>query len=263
MSRQRERITIYDVIQVASEQGEWVNGEFEGIVSNPTQGQGNKPSKCKLTDPDSNAEIGLAWFGGDFMKMRGATILVHGDGNKAKLYRGNTEVTIGKNGLVNVVTAATRPASTEMNEKTNAAGNEPPQKESAPPKQAVTPAQMLNRFHATMKRSALLLIHARQYARDIETKEGGPMPAEQFQATVSSLFITAKDRGLLDTVPAPREVKDGKIVPFVPVKDPDAEAKAAAAREAEQAKREAEEKKRAEEERKKREQDELNEDVPF
>lgn len=56
-------------------------------------------------------------------------------------------------------------------------------------------------FHKTMKRMALLYCHAKDYAAEIDKRTPFTTP-EQEQACVSTLFIAADRRNLLDIVPA-------------------------------------------------------------
>lgn len=252
---------VYDVIRFATDAGDWVNGEFEAIVSNAKQGQGNKPSKCDLCDPDNaNTKVVGAWFGGDFTRMVGARVHIGGSGNKAKNYRGAVEFTIGKNGFLNVLQAGATPPprSSTPNEKTNAAGNAP--RTSTPAAHPPSAIEIANHFHKVMKKSSLLWAHSFQYASETEAKMKIKLPEPTFQALVSSLFITAKDKGLGDLVPALR-ANDDKGIPIAYVaaakpEDPDAAAKKAEA--------ERVEKERAEKAaRDKAEREKLDEDVPF
>lgn len=259
MSRQAERITVYDVVGAATDEGEWVNGEFLAVIRNATAAQGKKPSKADLCDPDSpNIKIVGVWFGGDFCRLEGATCLFGGQGMKAKTYKGKAELTIGDKATVNVETAApagaARPASPAPAADTKRTA----------PGHAATPQEAAKHFHLRMKKTALLWLHAEQYAEDAWRKLPTGSPARSsdglFQSLVSSLFITAKDHGLLEAPPALRDLDEaGNPKPFVPAPvaapDPDAVAKAAA---------EAAEKARlAAEAEAKRKQEQLDEDVPF
>lgn len=261
MNRNAEKITVYDVVQAATDAGEWVNGEFEAIVSNAKQGQGRKPSKCDLCDPDSaNVKVVGVWFGGDFTRMEGARVLVSGQGIKAKNYKGAVEVTIGDKALVNVLVAGTgaAPRPSTPNDKTNAAGNAP--RAGAPAAHPPSAIDIANNFHKVMKKSSLLWAHCFQYAQNTQVVLKTELPDSTFQALVSSLFITAKDKGLADLVPALRPVDQGGVpTPYVAAakpEDPDAAAKKA---EAERAEKERAEKAA----REKAEREKLDEDVPF
>lgn len=248
-------ITLYDVVTNATEAGEWVNGEFQAIVQNATQGQGNKPSKADLIDPDNNnISCAVGWFGGDFVRLSGSLCHFGGKGMKIKSYRGKPELTLGKETTVNIITAAPEP-------KSNSAATPPQGKPLSPGAAALSkdPSEQAVIFHRTMKKIALFYLHCDQYVLDIERKRGVLLP-EQRQAAVASLFITGKDKGLLDIVPPARPVDDkGLPFAFVPPDkkpaDPEAEAKAAAeaARVAELKAREQAAKRQAE----------LDEDVPF
>jgi hypothetical protein len=131
-------------------------------------------------------------------------------------------------------------------------------------------------FHREMSKTGLLWAHCYQYAMNVEQKVaeiGERLPEGIFQSLVSSLFITGKDRGLLEKPPALREVgKDGIPFKFVPpAPDPaaieaeklrkaaeaEAQRKAAEAEEAAKRAREAAAHKPA------AQQENLDEDVPF
>lgn len=253
----KHQITVYDVVALATDDGEWVDGEFQAVVRNATAKQGNKPSKADLCDPDSpNIKVKASAFGNvDFTDLLGATCLFSGKGMKVKIYKGVAELNLSDKAVINVVTAAPagqgRPAMAPANPSVQGG------RRLAPPP-AITPAEQASKFHRTLKKQALLWLHAYQYASDIEAKLGVVLPADLRQSVISSMFITAKDQGLLDIVPALREVKDGKLVPFVAPKvdAPDPEE---AARKAAEAAEEARRRHEAEEAAKR----ELDEDVPF
>lgn len=251
-------ITLGAISASATEEGTWVNGPFEAIVKNakmggPSQGGKNKPSKCCLVDPrDPNSVIWAAWFGGQFNKFEDKVVRFSGKGIKVSLFRGNAEVNIGKDTVVEMVGDA----------PPNVTAPAPKAKHEVPLKPGEDPAV---RFHREMKKTGLLWAHCFQYAENTAQKITANLPPDMFQCLVSSLFITAKDRGLLDKIPALREYDDkGLPIPFIaPRPDP-----AAAVAEAERIKREAEEKaRRAAEEEKARQlaaqQESVDEDVPF
>lgn len=250
------RVTVYDVITAATDAGDWVNGEFEAVVRNATAGQGRKPSKADLHDPTSpNIKIAATWFGGDFVRLSGSTCLFHGQGMKTKTYRGTPELSMGDKVMVNVTVAAPEPTSRNAAPTTNA-GRAPTPRTPPPP---ASPEDTAKHFHKTMKKISLLWLHSRQYVCDIIDRDGGEFTEALEQAAIASVFITAKDQGLLDRLPALRAVaEDGGIAPFVPAPpkpaDP-AEAERVAAEAAARAKREAEEKAK--------QQAALDEDVPF
>ena len=261
MSRTEEKLTIYDVNQIATENGEWVNGSFQGVVENPTQGQGRKPSKCTLRDPDTNATVKLAVFGGtDLMRMRGALVECSGDGMKAKLYKGEVEVTIGDKAHINVISAPPRNAPAPQ--QSAPASNPAPR--NAPPAHPATAAEIAKNFHITMRKIGLLLMHSQQYAFDFakkweDTSGGHKLTDEQFQSVRTSFFMTAKDRGLLDIQPGPRAFDSAAGV-FTPYTAPAAPSKTPEQLEAE--KKELE-RKAAEEAELKRQREKLDEDVPY
>lgn len=252
-------INLAAVAAMATEEGAWVNDPFQCVVKNAKMGQPAsqggraKPSKCCLVDPENpNSVLWAAWFGGNFNKYEDKVIRVSGKGTKIGLYQGKPEINIGKEATVEIVGDA-------------------PAALTAPPPAARHPAPAGKpgedpavRFHREMKKTALLWTHCYQYAVNVITKIPEELPDEMFQSLVSSLFITAKERGLLDKIPALRSVDDkGNPIPFVaPTPDP-----AAAVAEAERVKRETEEKARLAAEAEKRrlaeQQENIDEDVPF
>jgi hypothetical protein len=234
MSRNAQRITVYDVVGAATDEGEWIDGEFLAVVTNAKPAQGRKNSEAELCDPDSpNIKTKAVYFGGDFTRFEGATCLFHGQGMKAKIYRGKCELQIGEKTLVNVATAA--PAGAPK----PAAADQP---KHPAPAATLKPEEAANRFHKLMKKTALLWLHAEQYVCDIEAKlpSHRKLTPDLRQSAISSMFITAKDHGLLEIAPALRPVDDGcNPKPYVPVApaapDPAAVAAAAAAAAAEAA----------------------------
>lgn len=261
-----EKITVYDVIGASTDAGEWVNGEFEAIVQNAIAGQGKKPSKADLCDPDSpGIIIKASWFGGaDFVRFSGSRCLFGGQGMKVKNYNGHPDLQMSTKSTVNVLVAAAAPASK------SATGTAPTQ----PQTQARGVAPVLNKediephFHRTMKKIALLYLHSDQYVTDIELKRGMILDPAARQAAIASLFITAKDKGLLDNVPAIRPLDPATKYPvaYVPPKkeatDPEA-AKKEAEEKARVASELAAQKARAEAAEHQRQQENLDEDVPF
>jgi hypothetical protein len=242
-----EKATIAAIINAATADGTWVNEPVEAVVRNARTGQGKKPSKAELCEVGTpGVKILASWFSGDFLQFEGGVIRISGKGTKAKIYKGNCELEIGKNATVEQIGAAPAVASPAD----VASGRTAP------------PAQTEHRFHNEMKRITLLWIHAWQYAKNAEQKLGlrDGLPPEIFQACLSSIFITAKDRGLLERPPATRMIDNqGFPFPYVPAEathDPEAEKK-----ELEAARLAAEEAARKVAEEAKRRA--ANDDVPF
>lgn len=257
-----ETTTLADVCRAATEEGAWINGDLDLVVKRGEPPQGNKPSKASVYDPGTGQEARLVWFGGDLREHEGKVIRVGGKGNKGKLYRGNVEINVGKNGTLTAVGAA--PAA-PLNDKTNAAGND----RRPGPTDARAKVDPTTYFHRELSKTGLLWAHAYQYAQNVEEKvvgAGNSLPEGIFQSLVSSIFITAKDRGLYDRVPALREVgSDDVPLKYVPpAPDPAAieaeQQRKAAAAEAERKAKEAEELARKAREHP---QENLDEDVPF
>lgn len=253
-----QKITVYDVITKATEEGEWINDEFEAVVRNAVAGQGKKPSKADLCDPDNpNVKINASWFhGGDFVALSGARCLFGGQGMKSKIYKGVPDLNMGGKSTANVLVAA--PAGYPRNNPPAAEGS--PAARAAGPK--LSPADVAPHFHRTMKKIALLWMHCDQYVIDIEKRRGVLLP-EQRQGAITSLWMTAKDQGLLENVPALRvlDKTTGLPMPFVPpakpAPDPEEQKRAEEERVAKAA--EAERQRLAHEQQ----QNNLDEDVPF
>ena len=221
--------TIAAIIAAATDEGTWVNDPIEAVVRNARTGQGKKPSKADLYDPGNvGKKITVSWFSGDLLQFEGGVIRISGKGTKAKIYKGETELEIGKNAKVELLGAAPAGAAPAPAAASHAApAGRPPE----------SPEAGAARFHVEMKRIALLRVHAHQYALDVaERIRIDPHDdAELFQSIETSMFMTAKDRGLLERAPAPRELDSaGRPVPFVkpqPAHDPEAEKKAQEERE--------------------------------
>ncbi len=250
--------TLSDVCRIATEAGEWAD-QFDAIVKRGEAPQGNKPSKASCYDPANGKDAKLAWFGGDLRDYEGKTVRIGGKGNKAKLYKGNVEISIGKNGTITVIADA--PAGTPPAQTGNAPTSQPPPAQ----KQRVDPTTY---FHREMQKLTLGYVHSFQYALDVQARMKTPMPQEQFQACVSSLFIEGNKHGLFNAVPKLRDL-DEKGVPFKyvpPTPDPAAvkaeEERKAAAAEAARKAREAEELARKAHNQPDA-QENLDEDVPF
>ncbi len=252
--------TLSDVCRIATEAGEWAD-QFDCIVKRGEGPNGNKPSKASCYDPANGKDARLAWFGGDLRDYEGKTIRIGGKGNKAKLYKGNVEISIGKNGTIAVIAEA--PAGSAPAPSTT-----PPAGQNTPPpaqKQRVDPTTY---FHREMQKLTLGYAHSYQYALDVQARIPKAMPPEQFQACVSSIFIEGNKHGIFAAVPKLREL-DEKGVPFKyvpPVPDPAAvkaeEERKAAAAEAARKAREAEELARKAHNQPDA-QENLDEDVPF
>lgn len=229
-----QKITVYDVINACTEEGQWVNGEFEAIVTNASVGQGKKPSTADLCDPDSQrVMIKASWFGGgNFLEFAGARCLFGGQGMKAKIYQGKNDLQMSAKTLVNILQAGAAPAAATPPPAQRSTAGAAPATASANRAPLVKKEDAEPHFHRTMQRIALLYLHCDQYVTDMEIKRGIIFPPDQRQSAVASLFITSKDKGLLDSLPALR-AKDDKGFPIrytAPAKtvDPEAAAKAAA-----------------------------------
>lgn len=255
----KNQMTVYDVIGAATDEGEWVNGFFHAVVRNAKPRQGNKPSKADLCDPDSpNIKVAAAWFGGDLSDFEGATCIFDGKGMKVKSYKGKAELNIGKDALVNLLTAAPKGAAPAP--AADGGGATPPR---TPPKDTpkVDPTVY---FHRELAKMSLGYLHCLQYAQDIQTKTPGGMPPEQFQACVSSLFIEGNKQGLFAKVPKLRDVDDkGRPVRFVPPTPPAADPAEVERKRLEAEKAAAEEARKRHEEEQRRLQEQQDEDVPF
>lgn len=254
----RELITVYDVIGAATDEGEWVNGEFRAVVRNAKPRQGNKPSKADLCDPDSpNIKVAAAWFGGDLNDFEGATCHFGGKGIKVKSYKGKAELTLGKDATVNIVT----PAAAGTSRPAPVGQNSAPAAAASAPKSDVNPEVY---FHREMAKQALGYLHCLQYAQDIVTKSKVKLPQEQFQACVSSLYIEANKQGILHKVPKLREVDaNGQPLRFIPPDKPAADPAELERQRIEKEKAAAEKARLEHEEAERKRQAELDEDVPF
>jgi hypothetical protein len=193
--------------------GEWAD-EFVCVVKRADPPQGKVPSKARIYDPANGSEAALAWFGGDLREFVNQTCVVGGKGNSAKNYRGAVEITIGKNGtIVSKGAAPQQPAPAAPSGATPPSGANPP----PPVRSKVDPTTY---FHKEMSKAALLWAHCYQYALNTEPKvvgEGNELPADWFQALVSSLFIRADRAGLMDHVPALRSIDDkGLPLRYIP-----------------------------------------------
>lgn len=262
-----QRITLVDVCRTATDEGEYINGELHVVVKSARPPEGKRPSKATVFDPESGQEAKLAYFAASLVNYEGKVISISGKGNKAKTYKGDVEISIGKNGILAVVGDYASTSGRPTGSAAAPAASTPPPRNEPPPK--LTPSENATRFHKRMKTIALGYLHAFQYARDVVARlESGGLKVEleQFQAMTSSIFIKADRDGLFDSPPAPREWNDktGFAFPYVPPA-PDPEAAAKAKEEADRRAREAAER-AAEEERKKHaatQAQNLDEDVPF
>lgn len=248
--------TLADVCRAANAEGVWAD-TFDCVVNRAEPRNGNKPSKADVYDAVNGTQAKLGWFAGDLTQYQGKVIRIGGKWNKAKLYNGNVEINVGKNGTIAPMGNATGQAP-----KTDApagGGNQPP-----PPRTGDTPkVDPVTFFHREMSKQALGYLHCLQYAQDIQNKTPGGMPPDQFQACVSSIYIEGNKRGLFNLVPRTRELDDkGRPLRYVPPQpDPAAEEKARAAREeAERKQKEAEE---AQRRASNQHSENLDEDVPF
>lgn len=258
-----EHISLSRICDEATEDGGWIDLPFEAIVRNAKAGRGKQPSKADLIDPaNPRVKVEACFFGGSFLDYEGSVVRFSGKGRKAKLYEGNVEISLYEKATVNVLGDA--PATTRTAEA--ARGEAPPPGGDAGAKARAPKVEgdPTSNFHKEMKKASLLWTHAHQYARNVEAKLYPPppgsktphflMPPDLFQSLVSGLFITAKDRGLLERPPAPRQV-DEIGVPFAYLPpEPDPAAVEEAARKAREA---------AEAEARRKHQENLDEDVPF
>jgi hypothetical protein len=201
-----EKVTVYDVIQNATNEGNWINGEFEAIVRNGKQGQGRKPSTADLCDPHSpNVKIHASWFGGgDFTRFEGSLCLFGGQGMKASLYKGNSQVSMSSKSTVNVLQAGQTPARQSMPPPPN---NPPPQSQQTPaannpPLSSSDQSPSEKVFHNGMKKNALFWMHCWRYAIQIQEKLGVVFGEDQQQSLVASLFIEGNKSGLAERTPA-------------------------------------------------------------
>lgn len=265
-----KELSFAELLSIATDQGEWVNGTFEALVGNAKDGNGKAPNKADIFDPrDTSVRAKVAMFGGSFRNYEGRLCRFSGNGAKAKLYKGDVEITLGKNGVVTPLSEPARNIPAPKTAPVGATGATPAPGATRSQAPAVTPTQTAAEaevsFHREMKRICLLLLHARQYLDETVARIGADnLTPEQVQSLSTSIFMTAKERGLLSRPPALRAVgEDGLAKPFVaPAKAADPEADAKAKEEAER-KRQAEAARVAEEERLKREREELDQDVPF
>lgn len=260
MSKPVPTITISEVIEGATDEGAWINAEFRGIVRNATSGQGRKPSKADVCDADSpGIKISIASFGADLRDYEGALCHFHGNGMKAKNYKGKIEVTMGKESLINRISDAPKSA------PVSAAGGPADATRASPGPAARSVVDPTIYFHREMSKMSLGYLHCLQYADNVRDKRKDGITVEQHQACVASLFIEGNKKGLFEKVPKLRELSPSGIpFAFVPpapaAEDPAAveKAKAEAAAKAAEAARIAHE-----EAEKLRKQKELDEDVPF
>lgn len=255
-------MTLAQICAIATEPGEWIDGPFEVVIRNATARQGRIPSKSDVYDPnDPGVRAKMALFGGDLLRMEGDVVRFGGKGIKAKLYGGNVDISVGDKANIEIVGkapgSATAAAPREPNlGATPASPSSAPAARRGPVMVAAEPAQ----FHREMKRIALLLAHCYQYEEDFETKIGKVLPIEQRVQATAYLFMTAKDRGLLEKPPALRtpSAKGGGYEAFVATVPDPAAVEAEIKRKAEEA-----QKAREEEERKRHAEQSADEDVPF
>lgn len=257
-----DQISLSQICDEATEDGGWIDLPFEAIVRNAKARKGKQPSKADLVDPQNpRVKVEAAYFGGSFLELEGSVVRFTGKGRKAKLFEGNVEVTLYEKATVTVIGDA--PASARTSEPSRARddshgeasrGTDTPPK-TTDPKQKEDPTAF---FHKGMKKISLLWIHSFQYAIETEAKLKAKLPEPLFQSLVSSIFITAKDRGLVERIPAPRALDaKGLPVPYVPPQPDPAELEAARQKAIEEAA------KKAEEEARRRHEENLDEDVPF
>lgn len=267
-----QQLTLAAIREQATEDGTWVNGPFEAIVKNAKAGQaggaGNKakPSKACLVDPQNpNSTLNACWFGGNFLKYEDKVIRVSGKGTKVSVYNSTPEVNVGKDAVVEIIGEAPRqsapPPSSGGGPKDDSRGGGSPRGYES----ERTAEDPTLRFHKEMKKVTLLLMHSHQYATDLRDKLPFEITEDQYQQAVASIFITAKDRGLLDKPPAPRKAvteTDGTVLRFEPFAPPPVDPAVA---EAERRRKEEEAARAAEEARRKAAQhhENLDEDVPF
>ncbi len=257
--------TLADVCRAANAEGVWAD-TFDCVVNRADPRNGNKPSKADVYDPANGTQAKLAWFGGDLTQYQGKVIRIGGKGNKAKLYNGATEISVGKNGTITPMGEASQQnAPKTTTPPTGGAGNPPPPPNDRPKVDPVT------FFHREMSKQSLGYLHCLQYAQDIHARAKVEITPEQFQACVSSLYIEGNKRGLFNLVPKLRDVDDKSLpVRYVPPQpDPVAVAAEQARKAAEaEARRKAEEAEAAAEAARKaanqpHTQENLDEDVPF
>lgn len=252
--------TLADVCRAANEEGVWAD-VFDCVVNRAHPKEGNKPSKADIYDPANGTQAKLAWFGGNLQQYEGKIIRIGGKGNKAKLYSGNVEISVGgKNGTITVQGDAQKGATPPQSaaQPGQPGNNQPPPTRDETPK--VDPVTF---FHREMSKQSLGYLHCLQYAQDIQSKTVSGMPPDQFQACVSALYIEGNKRGFFNRVPKLRDLDDkGRPVRYVPPQpDPAAEEKARLAREdAERKQKEAEE---AQRRAANQHSENLDEDVPF
>lgn len=260
-----EPITLAEVCDQATAEGTYINVPFDVIVRNATSGKGRVPSKADLTDPtNTRTKAKGAYFGGNFLDYNGSVIRMAGKGIKAKLYNGEVEISI--NDKTSVVVIGDAPAAGAAR-----AGQPPDSQPAATPGHAPdtrTPpaAKPIENpeaeFHKGMKKTALLYLHAYQYACDLQVKTGNKLTPDHFQAACASIFIAADRNGALRApIPGPRAVDGVGFMAYVAPK-PDMKAAEEAARLAAEAAA-AEAARKAKEEHAKRAKEELDEDVPF
>lgn len=262
MSDQARELSFAEVLASATESGTWIEGPFEGVVRNPRDGTGRQSNKADLHDPrDPSKKATVCAYGFSFNPLRGCLCRFGpGRGTKAKIYKGAIEITIGKE------VPTTKLSEAEAAPPPGATGTPPARARETAPPPAATPAEAANRFHSFMMKTSLLLFHAHQYARDIESKlpKGAQVTEEQFQSWCTSLFLTAKEAGFLGFAPPPREVDEGGLpVRWTRLSDPETDAKKHAAEEEEKKRKAAEAERAAEDERKRKERERADEDVPF
>ncbi len=265
--------TLSAVIAAATDEGTWAD-TFDCVVKRGEPKNGNKPSKASCYDPANGQEAKLAWFGGDLRQYEGQTIRIGGKGNKAKIYGGKTEISIGKNGTITATGAAPQ-SQPPPSPGGNAPQSDAPKTGNPPPatRPRVDPTTY---FHKEMSKAGLLWAHSFQYAQNTEQKimgEGKKFPPDQFQALVSSLFIRADRAGLMEHVPALRQLgTDGVPLRFVPPQPDPAlvekerlrkEAEAEAARKLKDAEEAAQRAREAAHDNQHHPQENLDEDVPF
>ncbi len=259
-----ENTTLSAVISSATERGEFINGALQVVVKRGYPAEGNRPSKATVFDPANGQEAKLAWFAGDLRDFENKVVEVSGRGNKASLYRGKVEVSIGKEGQLVMIGPYSKGGGAAPDPGRNAGGGSAG---GAAPKAAASTVDPTVYFHREMAKLALTYQHAFQYGINVREnlkKIGVEITPEHFQGCVSSLNIQANINGLNARVPKLREMAGGLPVKFLPPEpDPaEEERKRAAKEEAERIAREAEEaRKRAEAAR--HPQENLDEDVPF
>lgn len=253
-----DHISLSRICDEATEAGGWIDSPFEAIVRNAKAGRGKQPSKADLVDPaDPRVKVEACYFGGSFLDLEGSVVRFSGKGRKAKLYEGNVEVSLYEKATVFVVgdaPAATRAAPAARGDAPKGDGGGA----KGPGPGAKADGDPTAHFHKEMKKAALLWVHSFQYAVETESKLKAKLPEPLFQSLVSSLFITAKDRGLLDRPPAPRAL-DGKgfPVPYVPPQPDPAAIEEAKKKLLDEAAR------KVEDELRRKQEAEVDPDVPF